>query len=129
MLRDLDAAAGFRLSRERRPAAFGGRQATRDPFHQGLGKGLHVAPGDGAEQDQLQELVIRERLRACLPEAGTQAIAMAVEVRGLAQATVGIDNRVEGAFDVMGRLPGSDTLSYRLVGKAARYAVVLYLTP
>lgn len=36
------------------------------------------------------------------------------------QATVGIDNRVEGAFDVMGRLPGSDTLSYRLVGKAAR---------
>lgn len=36
------------------------------------------------------------------------------------QATVGTDGRVEGAFDLADKVPGSDTLSYRLVGKAAR---------
>lgn len=36
------------------------------------------------------------------------------------QATVGSDGRLEGAFDLTDKVPGSDALSYRLVGKAAR---------
>lgn len=42
------------------------------------------------------------------------------EKAGEIQTTVGTDNRVEAAFDVMDKLPGSDTVSYRLVGKAAK---------
>ena len=50
-------------------------------LEQRLGERLHVALRDGAEQHQLQHLVVGERLRPGFEEARAQALAMAVIVR------------------------------------------------
>src|SRR5437764_707493 len=47
-----------------------------------LGERLEVDARDGAEQHQLDELVIRQRIAAALEETLAQALAMPVKVRG-----------------------------------------------
>ncbi len=48
---------------------------------QGLGERLHVAPRDGAKQQQLQHFVIGKRRFACIHEAIAQTLSVTVEVR------------------------------------------------
>ena len=55
----------------------GCRQRPGHPRGQGLGDGFGVDPRQGAEQDQLEEFVVGERLGAGIEEAVAQASAMA----------------------------------------------------
>src|SRR5262245_57274408 len=50
-------------------------------FEQLLCERLHVAPGYGAKQDQLEHFVIVQRVAAALHESFAQATAMAVVMR------------------------------------------------
>ena len=54
-----------------------------EPGEQRLCQRLHIAPRDGAEQHELEELVIGECLRAGFEEARAQAHAVLVVVRWL----------------------------------------------
>jgi hypothetical protein len=54
-----------------------------EPGEQRLGQRLEIAAGDRPEQDELEQLVVGERLRAGLEEARPQPLAMSEIVRHL----------------------------------------------
>jgi hypothetical protein len=67
----------------------GGRQHLgegAEALHELLGDGLHVPARDGAEEDEFQQFVIRQRIAAHLHEAGAQPVAMAVIMGSLVAA-------------------------------------------
>lgn len=65
------------------PSGRGGDDLTEgaEAVDQGFRQRLHVGAGDRAEQHQLKELVIGQRLAAGLPEAFAQPLAMAKKMR------------------------------------------------
>jgi hypothetical protein len=65
---------------------FGERAEARD---QVFGQRLDIALGNGAEQDQFEELVVAERVGARLEETRPQALAMAVVVRASSASPAG----------------------------------------
>ncbi len=59
------------------------------------GQRFHVLPGNGAEKDQLQKLIVRQRRAACLQEPVAQALSVVRDV---------------------GRQPPGQRLRFRLIG-------------
>jgi len=66
---------------------------------QRLGERLEVAPRDGGEQDQLQKLVIGQRVGAAFQEAAAQALAMLEIVRllELPRGLLGLGSLLRGS--------------------------------
>jgi len=68
------------------PVRGGGDDAVEvaETVQQASGEGFYVLPGDGAEEDQFQQFILRHRRGTAFHEAGAQALAVVADIGGKA---------------------------------------------